>query len=269
MESTLTKTDTAGRETTARADAKAAPAGKEADAHAKPRTPKEKAARFLRQLRSFAFVILVVLSMRSSIADWNDVPTGSMKPTILEGDRIFVNKLAYDLKVPFTTWHLAEWDDPKRGEVVVFYSPADGIRLVKRVVGVPGDLLELRENKLFVNGQPAEYGPIEPWYVEQMGPQMGPAATSYEFSAEAVTGREHPVMLTPNRWHDKRSFRPFTVPPGQYFVMGDNRDNSNDSRYYGPVERRLIVGKALSVVLSLDPDRSYRPRWDRFFTGLP
>jgi len=265
MEMNSTKTEAPVRETTARADAKAAPTDQEADAPARPRTPKEKAARFLRQLRSFAFVILVVLSMRSSIADWNDVPTGSMKPTILEGDRIFVNKLAYDLKVPFTTWHLAEWDSPKRGEVVVFYSPQDGIRLVKRVVGVPGDVLELRDNKLFVNGQAADYGPVEPWYVGQ----MGVAATSYEFSAEAVAGREHPVMLTPDRWHDRRSFRPFTVPSGQYFVMGDNRDNSNDSRYYGPVERKLIVGKALSVVLSLDPDRGYRPRWDRFFTGLP
>src|SRR5688500_19212068 len=80
---------------------------------------KQKVVRFLKQARSFVFVVLVVLSFRSSIADWNDVPTGSMKPNILEGDRIFVNKLAYDLKVPFTTWHLAEWDDPERGDVVV------------------------------------------------------------------------------------------------------------------------------------------------------
>src|SRR5438094_8186949 len=85
---------------------------------------------------------LVVCAIRSSLADWNDVPTGSMIPTILEGDRIFVNKLAYDLKVPFTTWHIAQWGDPKRGDIVVFYSPADGQRLVKRCVAVPGDVLE-------------------------------------------------------------------------------------------------------------------------------
>ena len=81
---------------------------------------------------------LVMFSMRSSLADWYHVPTGSMKPTILEGDRVFVDKLAYDLKVPFTTWHLAEWSQPQRGDIVVFFSPKDGTRLVKRVIGLPG-----------------------------------------------------------------------------------------------------------------------------------
>ncbi len=82
-------------------------------------------------------VIVVCSTFRSAVADWNDVPTGSMNPTILEGDRIVVNKLAYDLKIPFTTWHIAEWSDPKNGEIVVCYSPKDGTRLVKRVIGVP------------------------------------------------------------------------------------------------------------------------------------
>src|SRR5262245_40087463 len=80
---------------------------------------------------------LLVGSIRSAVADWNDVPTGSMKPTILEGDRVVVNKLAYDLKVPFTTWHVAEWGNPQRGDIVVFFSPVDGTRLVKRVIGLP------------------------------------------------------------------------------------------------------------------------------------
>src|SRR5688500_5649188 len=123
---------------------------------------KQKVVRFLKQARSFVFVVLLVLSFRSSIADWNDVPTGSMKPSILEGDRIYVNKLAYDLKVPFTTWHVAEWDSPERGEVVVFFSPQDGIRLVKRVIGVPGDVVEMRNNRLYVNGLPASYQPADP-----------------------------------------------------------------------------------------------------------
>src|SRR5215210_4682828 len=131
------------------------------------KTWKEKSVRYLRQARPFVFVVLIVLSFRSSIADWNDVPTGSMKPTILEGDRIFVNKLAYDLKVPFTTWHLAQWDNPRRGEVVVFYSPQDGVRLVKRVIGEPGDVIELRNNQLFVNGQAADYGSLDPAIVKQ------------------------------------------------------------------------------------------------------
>src|SRR4051794_2376136 len=104
-------------------------------------------------VRPFATILLVLCAMRSSLADWNDVPTGSMRPTILEGDRIFVNKLAYDLKVPFTTLRLARWSEPARGEVVVFFSPANGDRLVKRVVGLPGDTVELRANQLWINGQ--------------------------------------------------------------------------------------------------------------------
>src|ERR1051326_1282185 len=113
-----------------------------------------------REIRPLLLMALVVCSIRSSLADWNDVPTGSMKPTILEGDRVYVNKLAYDLKVPFTTWHIAQWDNPQRGDVVVFFSPHDGKRLVKRVVGLPGDLLELRNDVLVLNGKVVDYAPI-------------------------------------------------------------------------------------------------------------
>src|SRR5213592_3394533 len=106
------------------------------------------------EIRPLLVIGVILFAVRSSLADWNDVPTGSMKPTILEGDRVFINKLAYDLKVPFTTWHLAEWSSPKRGDIVVFYSPHDGIRLVKRVIALPGDLIELRNDKLIINGDP-------------------------------------------------------------------------------------------------------------------
>src|SRR6516164_1968236 len=113
-----------------------------------------------RDIRPFLLIALIVCSIRSSLADWNDVPTGSMKPTIIEGDRVFVNKLAYDLKVPFTTWHMAQWSNPRRGDIVVFFSPYDGKRLVKRVVGLPGDRIELIKDQLFVNGRPAKYEPL-------------------------------------------------------------------------------------------------------------
>src|SRR3954466_1154207 len=117
-----------------------------------------------------AILAVVLFSIRSSLADWNDVPTGSMKPTILEGDRVFINKLAYDLKVPFTTWHLAEWSNPHRGDIVVFYSPHDEKRLVKRVIGMPGDTLELRDNALFLNGQRTDYKPIDPDLLRDLTP---------------------------------------------------------------------------------------------------
>jgi signal peptidase I len=105
-----------------------------------------------------------MVPFRSSIADWNVVPTGSMRPTIIEGDRIFVNKLAYDLKVPLTRIHLAEWGDPAVGDIVVCFSPADGKRLVKRVQAVPGDAIVMQGGVPFINGQAAAYGPVtESW----------------------------------------------------------------------------------------------------------
>src|SRR6478609_6453459 len=97
--------------------------------------------RWQKEIRPLLILALILFSIRSSLADWNDVPSGSMRPTILEGDRIFVNKLAYDFKVPFTTWHIAEWNDPQRGDIAVFFSPYDDKRLVKRVIGLPGDTI--------------------------------------------------------------------------------------------------------------------------------
>src|SRR5579863_429099 len=124
---------------------------------------------FLRcEAKPLLVMVLILFAFRSAIADWNDVPTGSMKPTIMEGDRVFVNKLAYDLKVPFTTWHLAQWDNPKPGEIVVFFSPADEKRLVKRVIGLPGDTIELRHDQLFVNGHAVSYEPLSKSFINEL-----------------------------------------------------------------------------------------------------
>ena len=226
----------------------------------------QKLRRFAREeLKPLLIMALAMFAARSVIADWNDVPTGSMKPTILEGDRVFVNKLAYDLKVPFTTWHLAQWDNPKRGDVVVFYSPADGMRLVKRVVGLPGDRIQLVNNELFVNGAAMRYEPLREQTIDQL-----PAAERpyHQYATEELAAHPHPVMSTPSL-AAKRDFGPVMVPEGRYFMMGDNRDNSFDSRYYGAVERRAIVGRATAVVSSVDHDHYWRPRWRRFFTALP
>ena len=109
--------------------------------------------KIINEIRVFALMLLVVTSLRSALADWNDVPTGSMKPTIQEGDRVVVNKLAYDLKIPFTTFEVLKWGDPHRGDIVVLFSPQDGVRLVKRVIAVPGDVVQLVDNELFINGK--------------------------------------------------------------------------------------------------------------------
>jgi signal peptidase I len=211
------------------------------------------------EARVFILMLLVISSLRSALADWNDVPTGSMKPTIEEGDRVVVNKLAYDLKVPFTMVELVKWSDPKHGDIVVLFSPADGVRLVKRVVGLPGDKIELRENQLFINGQPAA--------LKQAGQREDEEQGTSSIVEETLSGKTHEVLFTP-QIPAMRSYGPLVVPAGRYFVMGDNRDNSNDSRYIGMIERRRIVGKAMAVAFSLDRAHWFRPRLHRFFKGI-
>ena len=216
------------------------------------------------EIRPMLVMALVLFSIRSSLADWNDVPTGSMKPTILEGDRVFVNKLAYDLKVPFTTWHLAEWGNPQRGDIVVFYSPKDETRLVKRVVGLPGDVIELRNEQLIINGKPVEDAPAGTGIAEQLSADE---QLQSQFATEQLPTHTHAIMAIPGL-PAKRTFGPVRVPAGPYFMMGDNRDNSLDSRFFGTVERKRIVGKATAVVLSLDKTEGWLPRSGRFFKPL-
>jgi signal peptidase I len=219
-----------------------------------------------REIKSLLLIVIIMTAVRSAIADWNDVPTGSMNPTIVQGDRVFVNKLAYDLKVPYTTWHLAQWSDPKRGDIVVFFSPVDGTRLVKRVIGLPGDKIELTDDRLLVNGRPSEYDPLP----AATGQDVPPDHEGLRLYAEEKAGGipAHPVTILPER-PALRTFGPKTVPVGEYFMMGDNRDNSNDSRFWGTVQRNRIVGRTSMVVLSLDRQHYFEPRWHRFFTDLP
>ena len=213
----------------------------------------------LNEIRVFLAMLLVVSSLRSALADWNDVPTGSMKPTIEEGDRVVVNKLAYDLKIPFTTVELFKWGDPHRGDIVVLFSPVDGTRLVKRVVGVPGDRIEMRDNQLFVNGRAAKW--------KEIGSQDDTEQGSSVLVEENLAGLTHQMMFTP-QIPAVRSFGPLTVPTSRYFVMGDNRDNSNDSRFIGLIDRRRIVGKATAVAFSFDRAHHFAPRFNRFFKPI-
>lgn len=215
-------------------------------------------------VRPLLVILLVVTGFRSAVADWNDVPTGSMKPTILEGERIFVNKVAYDLRVPFTRLRLVSWDDPARGDVVILFSPADDKRLVKRVIGLPGDLVELRNNHLFVNGLEARYEPIDDRGMAEL--DFRPP-TGVRLVEERLGKDDHPVLWAPFLTTGS-SFAPVRIPQGSYFVMGDNRDRSRDSRWFGFVRRDRIVGRATTVVISLDPRHHYAPRWGRFFHSL-
>ena len=223
--------------------------------------------KFIAFLRGWGFSILAALliatSFKSAIADWNDVPTGSMEPTILVGDRIFINKLAYDLKIPYTTRHIVAWDHPRRGDIVVFYSPRDGQRLVKRIIGLPGETLALDCNRLYLNGEPVKYEKLDQDIVGQMAAEV---QKEYIFLLERLEASPHSVMVAPCRSMFS-SFSPITVPADNYFVMGDNRDNSADSRFFGLVERHQIVGRATAIVLSREGSFLH-PRWNRFFSGL-
>jgi signal peptidase I len=227
---------------------------------------KARVASFWREwLRPLLVTALVLGSLRSAVADWNDVPTGSMRPTILEGDRIFVNKLAFDLKLPFTTWRLAEWSSPERGDIVVLFSPVDGTRLVKRVVAVAGDRVELSGNRLLVNGVHARYEPLPVAEIPGFAPSAAEAAL---VERERMPDTSHYVIVHAEREAARPSYGPAVVPAGHYFLMGDNRDNSFDSRWFGPVPRERIVGRATRVMLSFDRGRHYSPRWARFFQPL-
>ena len=196
---------------------------------------------------------------RTSLADWNPIPSGSMRPTLLEGDVVLVNRVAYDLKVPLTDISLAHLDNPQRGDVVTFSSPKDGMRLIKRIVGVPGDTLEMRDEVLWVNGTPATYSDAQD-ISEPIVP--GHAVPGIKLN-ERAANRQRTVQFMPTV-RAMRNFGPVVVPADSYFMLGDNRDNSDDSRYIGVVPRRLLIGRAHHVLASAQILGDWMPRFRRF-----
>ncbi len=215
-------------------------------------------------LFSMALLALGLMSFRSAVADWNDVPTGSMEPSILIGDRIAVNKLAYDLHIPFTRIALASWSDPRCGDVVTFWSPSDGTRLVKRVIGVPGDVIAMKDGRLLVNGHQVDYqDAAEP----DLRQAMGSEETGKVFYTEELPGKAH-LVARDTAGGPRRDFGPVTVPQGKYLMLGDNRDHSGDSRWFGFVPRKNICGRVFGVAFSLDHQRHYLPRKGRWFRSM-
>ncbi len=211
------------------------------------------------------FITCVVLPVRASIAAINFVPTGSMNPTILEGDFVFANHLSYSLRIPMTDYRVAQWGNPERGDVVICFSPDDGIRLVKRVIGIPGDVIEMRNQQVSINGKVLEYGELDEEVISEMNPALRSQAI---FASEKLGDRDHPVMALPRVYSPHRSFPKKALGEGEYFVMGDNRDKSKDSRVFGIVPREKIVGEATHVLISFDKTDKFQPRWGRFFTEM-
>ena len=194
-------------------------------------------------VEAIAIAILLALVIRTFVVQAFTIPSGSMMDTLLVGDYILVNKFLYGPELPFTDTHLPGLRAPQRGDIIVFKYPQDEKRdFIKRIIGVPGDTVQVRGNQVFVNGKALD----EP-YVKagSSRPHLGAQFCGYAFGCE-----------------------PTVVPPESYFVMGDNRDNSQDSRYWGFVKRDKVKGKAFLIYWSWDSDRHWL-RWWRLANYIP
>ena len=179
----------------------------------------------LREVRGWLWVILAFLFIQGTLVQARVIPSESMVKTLLIGDHVLVSRFGYDAEVPFTGLHVSLWRQPQRQQVIVFHAPLPGHPdFVKRVIGMPGDRLEIRAGVVWINGKPL----TEPYLAD-----------------------------APDSWENRG---PIEVPPDSYFVMGDNRNNSYDSRYWGFVPRSAIVGTPLFIYLSLDaPSEAWQP----------
>lgn len=192
--------------------------------------------------RSFFPVLLVVLVVRSFIVEPFQIPSGSMKPTLEVGDFILVNKFAYGLRLPVVHNRFFEVDDPERGDVMVFRFPDEpAVNFIKRVVGLPGDSVRYEGKQLYINGEPVSKSLIEE------GPERSPQQLLLE---ERLGSVSHYIYNNPR--DPGPQMREVVVPEGHYFTMGDNRDHSNDSRYWGFVPEENIVGRAFAVWMHWD-----------------
>lgn len=214
--------------------------------------------------KGFLLFLMLFGIFRTAIADWNPIPSASMHPNLLEGDVVFVNRLAYNVKLPLTDVVLGTTGEPQRGDIVTFSSPKDGTRLIKRVIALPGDRVEMRNEQLVINGQPAGYAALGRATENVNG--LGELA-ALRLGESIADARAHAIQLMP-QVQARRDFAPLTVPPGEYMMLGDNRDNSQDSRYIGLVPRALLIGRAERVLASADITGNWHPRTERFGMSL-
>jgi signal peptidase I len=217
---------------------------------------------FIRANKGFLMFLVLFGVFRTAVADWSPIPSASMRPNLLEGDVVLINRLAFDLKIPLTEQEVAHLGDPARGDVVVFHSPADGTRLIKRVLALPGDLVEMRGDRLYINGEGASYA-VAGTALEQAG---GQAVEAIRLD-ETVAGTHQRVQLLPGVLAP-RNIAPTRIPPGQYLMLGDSRNNSADSRVIGLVPRAKLIGRAERILVSADYQGNWMPRFERFGSSL-
>jgi signal peptidase I len=219
--------------------------------------------------RSFFPVILIVLLLRSFLVEPFRIPSGSMMPTLLVGDFILVNKFAYGLRWPVLDTKFIKIGEPHRGDVVVFRFPNEpSVDYIKRIIGLPGDRIFYRDKTIYVNGKPVPHMPVGVY----KGVGAGAGQTGYAEALEDIGGVKHDILLNPLAPDlppgcEILAFGPVKIPPGSYFAMGDNRDNSNDSRCWGFVPEANLVGKAFMIWMNWDSGRKGFPiDWSRIGT---
>ncbi len=213
---------------------------------------------YVEYARAFFPVILIVFVLRSFIVEPFRIPSGSMLPSLHVGDFILVNKFSYGVRLPVINQKIVDTSAPRRGDVAVFRFPRnESINYIKRVVGLPGDRIVYEGKKLYINGQPMPQQATSTYAVQQDGEVLYEAARH----SERLDGVEHDILLTPRP--DYGPPPSYTVPPGHYFVMGDNRDHSNDSRYWGFVPEENLVGKAFFIWFSWDSTGNDQWFWQR------
>lgn len=204
--------------------------------------------------RSFFPVLFVILLFRSFIAEPFKIPSGSMMPTLLVGDFILVNKFAYGLRLPVLNKKILEVGEPERGDVFVFRYPENPKEdYIKRVIGLPGDEIAYRNKVLYVNGQEVAETPIGPY----TGPgESGRSMAGAQVKQEQLGDVQHRIMEFPRAFIGHEGT--WKVPPGHYFAMGDNRDNSQDSRFWGFVPEQNLVGRAFVIWMNFDNGIDFR-----------
>ena len=218
---------------------------------------------WIRENRGFIVFILLFAVFRTAVADWNPIPSGSMRPNLLEGDVVFVNRLAYDLKLPLTDVVIARLGEPRRGDIVTFTSPADGKRLIKRLVALPGDVVEMRNKQLLINGVQADYKLLDA-ATEPMG--NGTTLPVLHLT-ERLGDAQRAIQWLPEL-DQASNFGPVSIPFDQYLMLGDNRDNSADSRYIGFIPRKVLIGRAERILVSAAILDNWVPRVERFGRSL-